>query len=244
MTETEKLNPELPYWRLQLTFPDWYVRLGYYLHKTIFPIVHDDPELKARRHVFYGVVSEMLKKGRIPLAKSGPDLDAERQPIEAVIIHHTEEDPDISLDKLNAIALIRQYASAYLDDNLYGHKGVRGQPIWSGHFRDGKQVFFAYHWLIRPDGKAERLLDDKYIARHAVELNPTTVGIALSGNYEHSTPPPEQIKATAKIIRENYSFVDIGKILGHCEVMSGRTCPGDKFLPTWKQTLLDGVRNF
>jgi hypothetical protein len=242
MAETEKLNPELPYWRLQLSFPDWYVRLENYLRTEIFPIVHDDPELKARRHVFYDLVSDMLKKGRIPLAKGGPDLDAERQPIQAIIIHHTEEDPDISLDKLSAIAFIRQYAKAYLDDDLYGHKGVRGEPIWSGHFRNGRQVFFAYHWLIRPDGKAERLLEDSQMARHAVQMNPTTIGIALSGNYEHSTPPLTQIEAAAKVIRENYSFVDIGNILGHCEVMSGRTCPGDKFLPEWKKVLIEAVR--
>jgi len=243
MSNTRKIRSNENYWRQQLVFPDWYIRLEPYLRGTIYPIIHDNPELKEERHRFYRLVEEMLKSDRIPLAEKGPNLDAERQPIEAVIIHHTEEVPNIALDRLSAIGFVRQYGQKYLDDDVYGHKGLKGQAIWSGHFRDGKQVFFAYHWLIRPDGKTERLLEDKYIARHAVEMNAKTVGIALSGNYEHATPPIKQIKAAAQIIRNNYSFVEVDRILGHREVMKGRTCPGDKFLDGWKNTLLNSVRN-
>jgi hypothetical protein len=239
---SEKATDQEEYWRQQLVNPDWYVRLESYLRNTIYPIVHDNPQLKAERYKFYGLVEEMLKAGDIPLAETGPNLDSERQPINAVIIHHTEEDPNISLDRLNAIGFVRQYGQKYLDNDVYGNRGLKSLPIWSGHFRDGKMVFFAYHWLIRPDGKAERLLDDKYVARHAVQNNPHTVGIAFSGNYEHSTPPIEQIEATAQTIKNNYSFVDAGRILGHREVMEGRTCPGDKFLDGWKNTLIDAVK--
>ncbi len=240
--EAAKASAQEEQWKQKLQHPDWYVRLEPYLRNTIYPIVHDNPQLKAERHRFYGLVEEMLKSGQIPLAESGPNLDAERQPINAVIVHHTEEDPDIALDRLSAIGFVRQYAQKYLEDDVYGHTGLRGQPIWSGHFRDGKMVFFAYHWLIRPDGKAERLLDDIYIARHAVQHNPNTIGIAFSGNYEHSTPPIEQIEAAAQTIRNYYSFVDVGRILGHREVMQGRTCPGDKFLEGWGNTLVDAIK--
>lgn len=240
--EEAKASAQQEQWRQQLQYPDWYVRLEPYLRSTIYPIVHDDPELKAERHRFYGLVEDMLKTGEIPLAETGPNLDSERQPIKAVIIHHTEEDPNITLDRLSAIGFVRQYGQKYLDDDVYGHKGLRGQPIWSGHFKDGKMVFFAYHWLIRPDGQAERLLEDKYVGRHAVQNNPHTVGIALSGNYEHSTPPIEQIDSAAQTIRNNYAFVDVDRIFGHREVMEGRTCPGDKFLDGWKNTLVGAVK--
>jgi len=241
--ESENANNDEHVWREQLAHPDWYVRLEDYLRQEVFPVIHDNPELMERRHKFYSVVDQMLKNGQIPLATEGPDLDAERQPIDTVVIHHTEEDPNIPLERLNAIGFVRQFAQKYLDDDLYGHKGVRSQSIWSGHFRDGRMVFFAYHWLIRPDGEHERLLEDKYIGRHAIDLNPRSVGIAFSGNYEHSTPPIEQIKATAKILSDNYSFVDQGRILGHCEVMKNRTCPGDRFLSEWKSTLLYLLRH-
>ena len=243
MARTEKSNYTEEFWKSQLKFPDWYLRLEDYLNETIFPIVHDNPKLKAGRHRFYGFVEEMLTNGEIPLASSGPDLDSERQPINTVIIHHTEEDSNITLGRLNAIGLIRQYGQKYLEDDVYGHKGLKGKPVWSGHFRNGQMVFFAYHWLIRSDGKTERLLDDNYVARHAVYNNPYSVGIALSGDYEHSIPPIQQIKAAAKIIKENYSYVDLGRVFGHQEVMQGRTCPGDKFLGVdgWKNTLIELV---
>ncbi|OGH06159.1 MAG: hypothetical protein A2171_02895 [Candidatus Levybacteria bacterium RBG_13_35_9] len=241
MARKEKSIQSENFWKSQLVFPDWYIRLEDYLRETIFPIVHDDPKLKAERHRFYGLVEEMLKNREIPFADSGPDLDSERQPINTIIVHHTEEDSSITLGRLNAIGLIRQYGQKYLEDDVYGHKGLKGKPVWSGHFRNGQMVFFSYHWLIRTDEKTERLLDDKYIARHAVQNNPNSVGIALSGDYEHSTPPIQQIETTAKTIRENYPFVEISNIFGHLEVMQGRTCPGDKFLGGWKNTLIELV---
>lgn len=231
-------NDKLEYWKGQLQYPDWYIRLEDYLKTTIYPIVHDNPALKAERHAFYALVEEMLEGGLIPLAETGPDLEAERQLLDTIVIHHTEEDPNITLSRLSAIGFVRQYGQNYLNDNVWGITGLKGQPVWSGHFREGKMVFFAYHWLIRPDGKAERLLDDKYIGRHSMQMNPRSIGIALSGNYEHSAPPLKQIKAAADTIKSNYDFVDQHRILGHCEVMEGRTCPGDEFLTNWKKTLL------
>lgn len=242
-SEEAKASKQEEQWRQQLQHPDWYVRLEPYLRNTIYPIIHDDPKLKTERHRFYYLVEEMLKNGQIPVAETGPNLDSERQPIEAVIVHHTEEDPNISLGRLSAIGFVRQYAQKYLDDDVYGNRGLKGQPIWSGHFRNGEMVFFAYHWLIRPNGTSERLLDDKYVARHAVERNPKTVGIALSGNYEHSTPPLEQIEAIAQVVKNNYSFVNNDRILGHREVMEGRTCPGDQFLGGWKNSLIEAIKS-
>ncbi len=215
--------------------PDWYVPLEEYLRQEIFPVVHDNPEVKRKRHEFYELVEEMLAKENIPLAKNGPDWDAGRKPTDTIIIHHTEEEPWIKLTKLSAIGFVRQYAKKYLESPK-----LRGKAIWSGHFKDDQMVFFAYHWLIRPDGQKERLLEDKHIAWHA-EGKSNTIGIAFSGNYEHSSPPIKQIKAAAEIIRSYYDHVDKAKILGHREVMSNRTCPGDQFLPKWKQTLLQSI---
>lgn len=223
----------------QLQHPDWYIRLEDYLQSKIFPVVHGVPELKAERDIFYTLVEEMLEKGLIPLAESGPDLDVSRGKIDTIVIHHTEEEPDIRLTMLSAIGFVRQYGLNYLNDNVWGMTGLKGQPIWSGHFQSGKMVFFAYHWLVRPDGKEERLLDDTNVGRHSMDMNPRSIGIALSGNYEHATPPLSQIQATAHVIKENYAYIENDGILGHCEVMENRTCPGDRFLKEWKKTLVD-----
>ncbi|HEU5380071.1 MAG TPA: peptidoglycan recognition family protein [Ktedonobacteraceae bacterium] len=227
------------YWENRLRSPDWYVQLEHELSAYIFPVVHDDPQLKTWRHQVYGLVGAMLERDKIPLAQAGPDLDCERQEIDTVVIHHTEEDPAISLTRLSAIGLLRQYSLHYLENAVLGRQ-VRGEPVWSGHFRQGKMVFFAYHWLIRPDGTAERLLEDSAIGWHAGawDVNTRSIGLAFSGNYEHTAPPMAQIAAATRVIKENYPSGVQKHILGHCEVHCAATCPGEHFLSEWKEQLL------
>jgi N-acetylmuramoyl-L-alanine amidase-like protein len=227
------------YWESKFRSPDWYNQLEYELTHFIFPVVHDEPEIKAWRHLVYTLAGEMLERGEVPLAQTGPDLDSERQAPDTIVLHHTEEDPNISLAKLNAIGLLRQYGFQYLENNVMG-RAVRGEPIWSGHFRQGRMAFFAYHWLIRPNGSCERLLEDCAIGWHAGNwaINTRSIGIALSGNYEHATPPTEQIEATARLINAHYPTLARERLLGHREIRPDLTCPGDRFLGEWKQQLL------
>jgi N-acetylmuramoyl-L-alanine amidase len=234
------LNFEREYWASKLQHPDWYIRLEAELKQHFFPVVHNNPELKAFRNNVYDLVAGMLVSKSIPLTERGPDLDTERKAIDTIVIHHTEEEPAMSLDKLSAIGLIRQYAFQYLENNVLGYP-VRGQSIWSGHFREGQMVFFAYHWLIRPDGTALRLLADQYIGWHAGhwDTNTRCIGIALSGNYEEDIPPFAQIFATAQVIRNHYAQVQKSRIIGHGEVREGVTCPGRFFLNGWKERLLE-----
>ncbi|OGH10171.1 MAG: hypothetical protein A2152_03320 [Candidatus Levybacteria bacterium RBG_16_35_6] len=222
-----------------LKYSDWYIRLETQLKRDFFPVVHDDPILKAKRHELYRAIEEMLVLGEIPFAKEGPNFDKDRKPIDTIIIHHTEENPDTSLEKLSAIDLVRQYSLWYLDNDLFGYK-PRGKPIWSGHFKNGKMVFYPYTWLVRPNGDTERTLLDRYVGRHSGDqgINLRSIGIALSGNYEHSSPPYVQIEATAKLIKAKCPKVKPSRILGHLEVKKNRTCPGDKFIKGWKKDLL------
>lgn len=218
------------YWQEQLQYPDWYIKLEEYLKKKIFPITKD-PKIKRARESFYETVEAMLDAGKIPLAEKGPDFDAERKPIDTLVIHHSSEDPDIRLSKLSAIGFVRQYGLDYLADGNIRGNDVSGKPIWSGHFRDGKMVFFAYHWLIRPGGEAERLLDDSYIGWQSGDwdINTRSVAIALSGDYTESAPSKEQIAAIRGII-SSYSSVSANRIFGHREINPKTTCPGNKFL--------------
>ena len=233
------------YWEEKLCHADWYVRLEAELRQYFFPVVHSDPELKAFRHKVYALAAELLQDKRLSLARSGPNLDRERKPIDAIVVHQTEERAEMSLATLSAIGFIRQYAFQYLANDVLGTH-VKGEPIWSGHFRGGAMVFFAYHWLIRPDGTAERLLDDAAIGWHAGnwEVNTRSIGIALAGNYEQAIPPEAQINATSRLIREHYPAISHDQVLGHREVSgnSSVTCPGAFFLGGWKETLLSALR--
>ena len=236
------LDFQRAYWEEKLLYPDWYVRLEDELQQLFFPVVHHNPQLKAFRNQVYELIAELVLARKLPLAHDGPNLDLHRQPLQTIVIHHTEEMPEMSLGKLSAIGLVRQYAYQYLTDNVLGHR-VKGQPIWSGHFRAGAMVFFAYHWLVRPDGTTERLLEDAYIGWHAGnwEVNTKSIGIALSGNYEDTAPPLTQIAAVAHLIKEQYSHIPKENVLGHREVKEGITCPGVYFLTDWKETLLNNL---
>jgi hypothetical protein len=228
------------YWEENLKYPDWYIRLEKDLNEVFFPVVHDDAELKTYRHKIYDLVEEMLVRDQIPLGKTGPNLDKERKKVDMIVIHHSEEDANSSPFKISAIGLIRLYAPKFLGHNDWKFD-LRGKPVWSGHFYKGQQVFFGYHWCVYPDGRSEQWLsDDKIGWQSGVwDINTRSIGIVLAGNYEHFTPPITQIKGVAEIIKNNYSKVDKEKILGHLEVRGGRTCPGDKFLGGWKETLIN-----
>lgn len=234
----EKLYTE-EYWRKHLQYPDWYIRLEEYLKEKIFPIIKS-PEIKKARQSFYETVEAMLEVEKIPLAENGPDFDKERKPIDTLVIHHTSEDPDIRSSKLSAIGFVRQYGLSYLDGNIRG-SDVKGKPIWSGHFKDGKMVFFAYHWLVRPSGESERLLDDNYIGWQSGnwDINTRSCAIALSGDYSNSSPSDKQIAAIKRIIKNNYSNIEVNRILGHREVNPQTICPGNMFLTEagWKKLL-------
>src|SRR5258708_2266018 len=138
------MRPEFQraYWETRFRNSDWYNQLETELTSFVFSTVHDDPELKAWRHLVYDLAGEMLARDEIPLATHGPNLDSARLPVDTIVIHHTEEHPAIPLARLNAIGMLRQYGQQYLANDVLGHT-VRGEAVWSGHFRAGKMVFFA-----------------------------------------------------------------------------------------------------
>ncbi len=142
-------------WGAYLKRSDWYIALEPFLKKWIWTDVHDDPKIKAIREPFYALVGEMLEQNEIPLGQNGPDFDLKRRqrieteqpPIDMVIIHHSETDPEKNVEdearKLNAIGAIRQYAYEFAQD-----PELRGKPIWSGHFL---MEAFAGFWKIYND---------------------------------------------------------------------------------------------
>lgn len=225
-------------WEEKLPFDDWYIRLERELNELVFPVTSKNEQRKLFRSRVYELVEELLEGRRIPLAEDGPNMDGERKAVDTVVVHHTDEEGGIRLGKLSAIGLVRQYAFQYLRDDVLG-RHVRGEAIWSGHFREGAMVFFAYHWLVRADGTAERLLEDGAIGWHAGnwEINTRSVGLALSGRYEEVIPPMVQIEGAARLVREHYPHVARERVLGHREVVE-TSCPGEHFLAGWKQTLL------
>lgn len=228
------------HWKKHLTHFDWYIRLEDFLEAIVFPL-DPTPEEKELRREFYELVDNMLQKKMIPLSEKkedSPNFDEERKTIDTIVIHHTKENFNISLNRLSALGFIRQYAKIYLGDNLGERSNLRGQPIWSGHFdNNGNMVFYAYHWIIRPNGETERLLKDQEIGHHAgsESIDERSVAIVLAGDYSNSTPPEKQINTVREIIKQSYPKVE--KVVGHKDIRPDRACPGDKW-DEWKKSLI------
>jgi hypothetical protein len=85
-----------------------------------------------------------LAAGDFALGRGMGKADAERLPIDTVVIHHTSNPPGLSAARLSAIELMRLYGP-YFANPPEAEKYLKGTPIVSGHERDGKQVFWPYH---------------------------------------------------------------------------------------------------
>ncbi|HUZ83427.1 MAG TPA: peptidoglycan recognition family protein, partial [Gaiellales bacterium] len=167
-----------------------------------------------------------------------PAWDAQRTVVDTVVVHHTKLRPGVTWQRLDAIQLARVYARYYRFPGPHEHH-IHGTPIHSGHHRDGRQVFYAYHWLVRADGAGERLLADAETGWQAGDwnVNCRSVAIALDGNLETADPPAEMLEGAAAIVRTHYPAVAVERVLGHLQVNPRTGCPGGRFLDGWRHTL-------
>jgi hypothetical protein len=156
------------------------------------------------------------------------NYDSAREPITLAVIHHLEASCDASLEQI----------SQWGWDRLYGPNRRRS----SGHYYDfngeRKEVYWAYHWLIRCDGTVVRLLPDSAIGWHARNnaANRYSIGIVLAGNWLKRIPP-ERMRAAIEEILAMYPTVE--DVKAHREVGLGRAngnkdCPG-QWYARWRR---------
>lgn len=227
-------------WRQIVRKSDWYFEFIKFSNKAKQELSEDTNEPqklnKQVRHFF----EEALATGKVALGLSGPDWDSEREPIDTIVIHHTSAEPGYRLPYMNATQLLNVYAPYFTNPYDERDKAVKGQPIWSGHFKGSQQIFYLYHWLMRLDGSFERLLDDDQIGWHAGNwgINKRSIAICIDNDYENQDPTDEILHKLADFIKENYPQIKPGQIIGHREARSGTICPGKNFVSGWKPKLL------
>jgi len=235
---TDYINKK--FWKETLAKPDWYIDLvsDFRRLEVLAEAEKDYTKRKAIKRDTYESIENALKTSQLPLAESGEDLDAERKPIDTIVIHHTNNRPGMTLYRLNAMQVLLLYGKYY--------KGQPGchDPIWSGHFYKGQQVFWAYHWLVRKDGKIEHILDDEYIAWHAGnwDINTRSVAICIDDDLNDKEPGSAVIESIANIISNHYPFVKPKNIIGHCDVFDTK-CPGALFNKSWRQKIIKQVES-
>ena len=227
------------YWDGAIARPDWYMEFVPYAQEQINSFNGEQERIDSFRRVIRHFFEVRLLEERVALASEGPNLDAERLPADTIVVHHTSHTPGYRLSYLNAVHLLNIYAPYYTNPTLESEKALKGQPLWSGHFYEGKQVFWGYHWMLRMDGQAQRLLDDGHIGWQSGDwnINRRGIGICLDNDYEHQDPTPETLETLADLIKTNYPDIDPQNVIGHLEARNGTTCPGGNFLSGWKHDL-------
>jgi hypothetical protein len=223
------------YWSEAIEQPDWYLEFNGFAKKARLKSESETKDQKKLNKKVRHFFESALLEGRVNLADSGYNFDSERQPIDTIVIHHTSAKPGYKLNFLNAVQLLNIYVPGYAEGK------ERGQPIWSGHFHKGKQVFWGYHWLMRMDGSFERLLQDDQIGWHSGnwDTNRRSIGICLDNDYEKRNPTDEILRKLAGHIKQKYPDIKPIDIIGHCEARQDTICPGGHFLDVWKPKLLN-----
>ena len=240
---TEYIDENL--WRQRFAEPDWPLHIYDEFRQLEERAMQSGKAVGgAIKEEIYSLIEHSLREGEIALGATGIDWDEAREPIETAVIHHTEEPTGMTLDRLNAMHLIRLYAAWYASDNPGLDKpNAYGQPIWSNHLQAGRQVFWGYHWLVRLDGQAERLLPDASIAWHAGvwAVNQKSIAICIDDDLSHGQPSETVIRACADLMKSHYPDIAKEAVVGHCQVREDRTCPGALFLPSWRAKLLSYI---
>lgn len=202
-------------WRRVLRRPEWPERLAGDLRRYVLcrPV---DPAGWRVRWALYQLTAAALERGEVALPEQGPERDAARLSVRWAVLHHSGTLPDVSAARLSAMGLLRLYAPAALRGGF--------AALFSGHRREGRLVFYAYHWIVRPDGTAERLLQDHEVGWHAGdwEVNRASVGICLAGDYGCHSPTPAALEGVRRVLRRYPG----AHLLPHSAVNHGTECPG------------------
>ena len=236
------------FWNNALKKDNWYELIAddFKRIENIASKVSDYTKRKRIKREAYQLVEKAVKEGGIALAIDGPNLDEERKLIDTIVIHHTKNRPSMTLERLNAIQLIRIYGMYYANPTDPRESYFKGKPIWSGHFFKGEQVFWGYHWLIREDGLAEHILDDKYVGWHAGnwDVNTRSIGICIDDDLSEKEPNINVINSIADLIRLKYSHIDHQNIVGHLDININTDCPGHLFYEDWRLKIIDRIKSF
>jgi len=128
--------------------------------------------------------------------------------VERIVIHHSFTPKNQDLKK--TVASISR-----------NHQARLKQP------KSRRGYHTAYHWIIGGKGDAIQTRDYDEVGYHASnwQVNKSSVGICLVGNFDAEEPNKEQLFKLRDIIKDIKSKLYIKEVNGHRKY-SNKTCPG------------------
>ncbi|MGV3614211.1 MAG: N-acetylmuramoyl-L-alanine amidase [Fimbriimonas sp.] len=152
---------------------------------------------------------------------------------DTIVFHHTALPPGTTWKQLSDIHRETLYVPRFLSNEP--DPFVKGLPIQSNHFRvvghRKVEVFYAYHWLVRADGSAEKLLKDEEVGWHSGswKMNMRSLAICLDGDFQLKPPTRKAIETCRRLVKKYQKRLGRAiSVLGHSDVTSTE-CPGSWF---------------
>lgn len=142
--------------------------------------------------------------------------------INTIVLHHSVTPRDLEITKS-----IKSFDNNH-KERLHSEKNSLGYHI-------------AYHYVIAGNGDVVQTRADDEIGYHASnwEINKTSIGICLTGNFDEETPSDDQMEVLRELIADYQSKFTIEKIIGHNEVPGvTKSCPGKNFSTDFSQDLV------
>lgn len=169
------------------------------------------------------------------------DWDAERQPFDTVVVHHSATAKQATSGEIERIQISRLYESRYKSDNNDPY--IKGLPTSSGHVVNEKETFIGYHHLVYQNGQITTELSPlikidgvsyiDHVAWHAGDwgVNCRSLAICLVGDFSDEEPSEAQLRALAGLI-VYYKMINTDlKVTAHSD-HKATECPG-KTWPLW-----------
>ncbi len=108
------------------------------------------------------------------------------------------------------------------------------------HTKDKGWADIGYHFVIDDQGVIYEGRDIGVRGAHVGGHNTGTIGIALTGNFEHTDPTDAQLESVMALGRYLAYEYQLTHLAGHRDFQPGDTvCPGEHFAPMLPQIAVD-----
>ncbi len=98
----------------------------------------------------------------------------------------------------------------------------------------------GYNYVIEKDGRVRQGRKDNEIGAHTIGYNDRSIGICLSGNFDHYLPTEAQINALKELVKTKMTqySIPLNKILPH-RAVANKSCYGNLLSDDWIKNLLN-----
>lgn len=151
--------------------------------------------------------------------------------INYIVVHHSITPRDLSADQTE-----KSFNTTHKNRNW----GTTAQPVYAKPSSMGSYI--QYHFVIYGNGEIRQYRKLDEVGWHASnwDVNNSSIGICLAGDFDKELPSPQQIKTLTEILDSLVKKfkVPLNNIVPHRKFAS-KSCYGKNLSDTWARDLLN-----